>query len=146
MDGMLDEFRAVAEKLAFHPARIPLVSTLTGRPAGEAELRDPGYWVRHARETVRFADAVTALAAAGVAASWNSAPTPTSPASPAPARRPTAPSSSRSAAATAVNPPPWRPAWPACSPTASPPTGPPCSPARPAPNCPPTPSGTHATG
>ncbi|MFC5659606.1 alpha/beta fold hydrolase, partial [Streptomyces nogalater] len=65
MDGMLDEFRAVAEKLAFHPARIPLVSTLTGRPAGEAELRDPGYWVRHARETVRFADAVTALAAAG---------------------------------------------------------------------------------
>nr|WP_030613359.1 type I polyketide synthase [Streptomyces achromogenes] len=65
MDGMLDEFRAVAGKLAFHPARIPLISTLTGRLAEDEELRDPGYWVRHARETVRFADAVTALAAAG---------------------------------------------------------------------------------
>ncbi|MFG2932874.1 type I polyketide synthase [Streptomyces achromogenes] len=65
MDGMLDEFRAVAGKLAFHPARIPLISTLTGRLAEDEELCDPGYWVRHARETVRFADAVTALAAAG---------------------------------------------------------------------------------
>ncbi|MEU8473431.1 alpha/beta fold hydrolase, partial [Streptomyces sp. NPDC029006] len=64
MEDMLDEFRAVAEKLAFHVPRIPLVSTLTGRPA-EDELCDPGYWVRHVRETVRFADAVAALSAAG---------------------------------------------------------------------------------
>ncbi|OLZ74770.1 beta-ketoacyl synthase [Streptomyces sp. IMTB 2501] len=61
MDGMLDEFRSVAEKLAFHEPSIPLVSTLTGRPADGEQLRDPGYWVRHVRETVRFADAVAAL-------------------------------------------------------------------------------------
>ncbi|MFF5547615.1 type I polyketide synthase [Streptomyces olivaceoviridis] len=66
MDGMLDAFRAVAEKLTFHQPRIPLVSTLTGRPADGEQLCDPGYWVRHVRETVRFADAVTALAASGV--------------------------------------------------------------------------------
>ncbi|MFF1407046.1 type I polyketide synthase [Streptomyces sp. NPDC058294] len=64
MEDMLDEFGAVAEKLAFHVPRIPLVSTLTGRPA-EDDLCDPRYWVRHVRETVRFADAVAALTAAG---------------------------------------------------------------------------------
>ncbi len=41
------------------------MSTVTGRVAGE-ELATPEYWVRHVRDTVRFADAVTALADAGV--------------------------------------------------------------------------------
>ncbi|MEV6118629.1 alpha/beta fold hydrolase, partial [Streptomyces sp. NPDC052109] len=65
MDGMLDAFRAVADKLTFRAPRVPLVSTLTGRPADPEQLRDPGYWVRHVRETVRFADAVSSLTAAG---------------------------------------------------------------------------------
>ncbi|MEU6665881.1 alpha/beta fold hydrolase [Streptomyces sp. NPDC046727] len=66
MDGMLDEFRAVAEKLTYHQPRIALVSTLTGRPADGEQLCDPGHWVRHVRETVRFADAVAALGTTGV--------------------------------------------------------------------------------
>ncbi len=49
---------------AAEPA-VPIVSTLTGAPATAAELRCADYWVRHVRETVRFADAVTALAAKG---------------------------------------------------------------------------------
>ncbi|MGW1054880.1 type I polyketide synthase [Streptomyces sp. NPDC002521] len=65
MDGMLDEFRSVTETLTFHEPRIPLVSTLTGRPADGEQLCDPGYWVRHVRETVRFADAVAALTESG---------------------------------------------------------------------------------
>jgi phthiocerol/phenolphthiocerol synthesis type-I polyketide synthase C len=41
-----------------------LVSTVTGRPAGDGEL-DAGYWWRNIRSPVRFADGMAELAAAG---------------------------------------------------------------------------------
>ncbi|MCA2219579.1 type I polyketide synthase, partial [Jidongwangia harbinensis] len=50
MDPMLDEFRAVVTTLTFHEPSIPLVKDVT----------DPEYWVRHVRDTVRFADDVAA--------------------------------------------------------------------------------------
>ncbi|MFE7778340.1 SDR family NAD(P)-dependent oxidoreductase, partial [Streptomyces sp. NPDC057445] len=65
MDPMLEEFATVAGEVSFHRAGIPLVSALTGRLAGE-EVLAPQYWVRHARESVRFADAVSTLAGFGV--------------------------------------------------------------------------------
>ncbi|POX58506.1 3-ketoacyl-ACP reductase [Streptomyces sp. Ru62] len=65
MEPMLAEFREVAASLSYGTPRIPLVSTLTGAPAAPEELSTPEYWVRHARQAVRFADAVTALHAAG---------------------------------------------------------------------------------
>ncbi|MER5757347.1 SDR family NAD(P)-dependent oxidoreductase, partial [Streptomyces sp. NPDC002088] len=58
MDAMLDEFRGVAEALDYRPAAIPVISTLTGESATDDELGSADYWVRHARGTVRFADAV----------------------------------------------------------------------------------------
>ncbi|WP_424217643.1 type I polyketide synthase (plasmid) [Streptomyces sp. BI20] len=64
-DAVLDPFREVAEGLTYHEPEITLVSTRTGRPAAPGELTDPEHWVRHVREPVRFADAVTALAAGG---------------------------------------------------------------------------------
>ncbi|GAA2197788.1 type I polyketide synthase [Streptomyces bangladeshensis] len=65
MEPMLDEFREVAASLSYGTPSIPLVSTRTGAPAAPDELSTPEYWVRHAREAVRFADAVTALHEAG---------------------------------------------------------------------------------
>lgn len=65
MEPMLEEFREVAASLSYGSLRLPLVSTLTGAPAAADELSTPDYWVRHAREAVRFADAVSALHDAG---------------------------------------------------------------------------------
>ncbi|MEU2666475.1 type I polyketide synthase [Micromonospora sp. NPDC007220] len=64
MDPMLAQFRAVAETISYAPPTIPLVSTVTGAPAGD-ELATPDYWVGQVRATVRFADAVRAAAATG---------------------------------------------------------------------------------
>ncbi len=66
MDGMLEEFRGVAEGVEFGEPRFGVVSNVTGRAASGGELCDPEYWVRHVRETVQFADSVGWLAAEGV--------------------------------------------------------------------------------
>ncbi|WP_329101702.1 type I polyketide synthase [Micromonospora sp. NBC_01699] len=66
VEPMLAEFAAVAATLEYHPPTIPVVSTMTGRPASTAELCDPDYWVSHVRRPVRFADAVRALHDDGV--------------------------------------------------------------------------------
>ncbi|MEV5378203.1 SDR family NAD(P)-dependent oxidoreductase [Streptomyces nondiastaticus] len=68
MEPVLEEFRRVAEGIAFRPPRIPLVSNVTGGIAAEELVCSAGYWVRHVRETVRFADGIRALAAEGAPA------------------------------------------------------------------------------
>nr|WP_241718348.1 type I polyketide synthase [Streptomyces sp. CNQ085] len=75
MEPMLDDFRQALARLEFHAPRITVASALTGRIAEPEELCSVEYWVRHARDTVRFADAVDALRAAGAGAFLEVGPT-----------------------------------------------------------------------
>jgi len=65
VDAVLDDFRRVAERLRYQPPAVPLVSGRTGALAEPGTVDTAEYWVRQAREEVRFADAVAALSAHG---------------------------------------------------------------------------------
>ncbi|WP_345025948.1 acyltransferase domain-containing protein, partial [Streptomyces sedi] len=58
MEPMLDEFRRVVGGVELRAPRIPVVSNVSGRVLGAEEAVSVEYWVRHAREAVRFADGV----------------------------------------------------------------------------------------
>ncbi|MFF9813065.1 beta-ketoacyl synthase N-terminal-like domain-containing protein, partial [Streptomyces sp. NPDC014006] len=68
LDPVLDEFAEVAHEVSYRAPRIPVVSDVTGKTAPDGLLQDPAYWVRHAREAVRFADQLTHLDKEGVTA------------------------------------------------------------------------------
>ena len=60
MEPMLEPLRAVTADITYHAPQLPLVSNLTGKVAG-AEVATPEYWVRHAREAVRFAEGMATV-------------------------------------------------------------------------------------
>jgi acyl transferase domain-containing protein len=64
MDPIIEGIRDRASRIRFAPAKIPLISNLTGRRAGE-EITTPEYWAEHARRTVRFSDGMLSLAGGG---------------------------------------------------------------------------------
>ncbi len=65
MEPMLAEFERVVSSVEYHAPNVALVSGLTGSVVTD-EVTDPGYWVRHVRDAVRFADAVEGFRASGV--------------------------------------------------------------------------------
>ena len=60
MEPMLEAFAEVARSATWNRPLLPMISDATGVRAG-AEVTDPQTWVRHCREAIRFADALTAL-------------------------------------------------------------------------------------
>lgn len=58
MDPALDPFRAGFEQVTLSPPTIPMLSNVTGDWMTEAQACDPGYWVQHLRQPVRFGDGV----------------------------------------------------------------------------------------
>jgi acyl transferase domain-containing protein/NADPH:quinone reductase-like Zn-dependent oxidoreductase len=60
MEPILDEFRQAISGLTYSAPAIPIISNLTGQPAGP-EITTPQYWADHIRGTVRYHHGVTHL-------------------------------------------------------------------------------------
>jgi acyl transferase domain-containing protein len=61
MDPMLDEFERIASGIRFQQPKLAFFSNLTGRLVEGDEAGNAGYWRRHVREAVRFADGMQGL-------------------------------------------------------------------------------------
>ncbi len=61
IEPILPEFIECVRKINLKPPRMRYLSNVTGTWITDAEATDPGYWARHLRQTVRFADGVAEL-------------------------------------------------------------------------------------
>ncbi len=61
IEPMLEPFAEVVGSLDLNASTLPVISNTTGQQLTEAQATDPAYWVSHARQPVRFADAVATL-------------------------------------------------------------------------------------
>lgn len=65
MEPMLERFAGVMRGIALHAPQLPYVSNVTGTWIAAEQATDPMYWVRHLRDTVRFADGIRLLSETG---------------------------------------------------------------------------------
>ncbi|RSM33978.1 polyketide synthase, partial [Amycolatopsis balhimycina DSM 5908] len=63
MEPMLAEFARALDGITFHEPTLPVVSNVTGEFSDQGSIE---YWVRHVRDTVRFADGLNTLHGEGV--------------------------------------------------------------------------------
>lgn len=61
MEPILPVFLERVRRINLKAPRLPFISNLTGTWATAETVTDPGYWVRHIRQTVRFADGLRTL-------------------------------------------------------------------------------------
>jgi acyl transferase domain-containing protein len=76
VDPILDEFERCARNVQHHVPVADLVLNVTGCPVDDAVPLDAGYWCRHARETVRFAESIRVLHHRGIQAFLEIGPAP----------------------------------------------------------------------
>jgi len=61
MDPVIKEFERQISQIKLNKPALPFISNVTGAPITAAEAVDPGYWAKHIRSTVRFADGLHRL-------------------------------------------------------------------------------------
>ena len=61
LDSILERFRARLDQVALHAPRIPYITNVTGSWVTAEQATDPAHWVRHMRQTVRFAEGLALL-------------------------------------------------------------------------------------
>ena len=61
LDPILGEFEAYLRRLTLSEPMLPFVSSVTGTWIRADDARDPGYWVGHLRQPMRFADGLSTL-------------------------------------------------------------------------------------
>jgi acyl transferase domain-containing protein/acyl carrier protein len=77
MDPILGAFEQEAGKVSVRAPSMQLISNLTGRVAKVEEISMPGYWRRHLRSPVRFAEGLATLAQARIDICLEVGPQPT---------------------------------------------------------------------
>jgi acyl transferase domain-containing protein/acyl carrier protein len=77
MDPVLGALERAASEIHYGSAKIPIIANVTGRLAEGSELSCAAYWRRQAREPVRFAEGVQALAELGCDVFLEIGPSPT---------------------------------------------------------------------
>ncbi|MGW5652769.1 type I polyketide synthase [Streptomyces humi] len=61
LDPMLPAYEKRLREVTLRPARTPLVTNVTGTWITDEQATSAHHWIRHTRDTVRFADGVTTL-------------------------------------------------------------------------------------
>lgn len=61
MDPVAGPLRDAFAGVSLSPPSVPFLSNVTGTWITDQEATDPGYWARHTRETIRFADSLAEL-------------------------------------------------------------------------------------
>jgi amino acid adenylation domain-containing protein len=61
MEPILKEFARIVSQFTLNDPQIPYISNVTGEWITPGEAVDPGYWVNHLRETVRFSEGIKKL-------------------------------------------------------------------------------------
>ncbi|MBO0837302.1 MAG: acyltransferase domain-containing protein, partial [Actinobacteria bacterium] len=76
IEPVLAELTELCRSLAPKEPQIPVISNLTAEPLSPQQAKDPAYWAAHARQPVRFKDAVGTLASLGAGAYLELGPDP----------------------------------------------------------------------